>query len=62
MEEEILFLDREEALLSSDDDEGSNSDVEMEFEGDAKDELISTLRDRDDNIKSVNSRGSAALC
>ena len=55
------FLDREEALLSSNNnDKGSNSDVEMEFEGNAKEELISTLRDRDDDIKSVNSRGSAA--
>ena len=55
------FLDREEALLSSDEDDGcSDGDVEMEFEGDAKGELISTLRDRDDDIKSVNSRGSAA--
>ena len=55
------FLDREEALLSSDEDDGcSDGDVEMEFEGDAKGELISTLRDRDEDIKSVNSRGSAA--
>ena len=55
------FLDREEALLSSEDEEeGANSDVEMEFEGDAREELVSTLRDRDDDLKSINSRGSAA--
>ena len=55
------FLDREEALLSSEEeDECANSDVEMEFEGDAREELVSTLRDRDDDLKSINSRGSAA--
>ena len=56
------FLEREEALLSSEDDEGSViSNMEMEFEGDARDELVSTLKDRDDDLKSINSRGSAAL-
>jgi hypothetical protein len=55
------FLDKEEALLSSEDEEDSvNSDVVMEFEGDAREELVSTLRDRDDDLKSINSRGSAA--
>ena len=56
------YLDREEALLSSEEEnEGENSnDVEMEFEGNAREELVSTLRDRDEDLKSVNSRGSAA--
>ena len=44
------FLDREEALLSSEEDEeGVNIDVEMEFEGDAREELVSTLRETDDD-------------
>ena len=54
-------LDMEEALLiSEEEEEGTNSDVKMEFEWDAREELVSTLRDRDNDLKSINSRGSAA--
>ena len=57
------FLDREEALLSSDDEEdGARTHVAMEFEGKAREELVATLQDRDDDLKSITSRGSAASC
>ena len=52
------FLEREEALLSSDEEDENN--VQMEIDGDAREQLVSTLRDRDEDLKSINSRGSAA--
>ena len=59
-------LDREEALLSSEEEEeeeeGVSSDVEMEFKGGAREELVSVVRDSDNDLKSINSRGSAASC
>ena len=57
------FLDREEALLSSDDEEdGARTHVAMEFEGKAREELVTTLRDRDDDLKFITLRGSVASC
>ena len=52
------FLEREEALLT--DDEDDEQGVQMEIEGDAREQLVSTLRDRDEDLRSINSRGSAA--
>ena len=34
----------------------------MEFKGKAREELVATLQDRDDDLKSITSRRSAASC
>ena len=38
------------------------ADVEREFEVEARKELVATLQDRDNDLKSITSRGSAASC